>query len=136
MTPKIISSTSHAAPVCEPKKRERRFSRLGECLTRMPTNTPSEMITATAKKSSRKPMNAVWPMRGMWKSRWNRQPNASMMVRNKMVKPQKVKAWATPGTVHCSSFFWPPTSTSSALIRLGTSANRDGTAGSPAEMSR
>ena len=53
-----------------------------------------------------------------------------------MVKPQKVKAWARPGTVHCSSFFWPPTSTSSALTRLGTSLNRDGTAGCPAEISR
>ena len=46
-----------------------------------------------------------------------------------MVKPQKVKAWARPGTVHCSSFFWPPTSTNSALIRFGTSRNRLGTAG-------
>ena len=57
-----------------------------------------------------------------------------MMVRNRIVKPQKVKAWATPGTVHCSSFFWPPTSTSSALIRFGTSLNRDGTAGWPDEI--
>ena len=81
-------------------------------------------MTATAKKSSRNPMTAVCPIRGMWKSRWKRQPKASMMVRKRMVKPQKVKAWATPGTVHCSSFFWPPTSTSSALTRLGTSANR------------
>ncbi len=46
-----------------------------------------------------------------------------------MVNPQKVKAWAKPGTVHCRSFFWPPTSTSSALIRFGTSRNRLGTAG-------
>ena len=53
-----------------------------------------------------------------------------------MVKPQKVKAWARPGTVHWSSFFWPPTSTSSASTRLGTSRNRLGTAGCPAEMSR
>ena len=52
-----------------------------------------------------------------------------------MVKPQKVKAWASPGTVHCSSFFCPPTSTSSALTRLGTSRKRLGTAGWPAEMS-
>ena len=53
-----------------------------------------------------------------------------------MVKPQKVKAWAMPGTVHWSSFFWPPTSTSSALSRLGTSLIRLGTAGSPEEISR
>ncbi len=105
MTPKIISRTSQAAPVWEPKKRDRRFSRLGECLTRMPTNTRRETMTATAKKSSRKPITAVCPMMGMWKSRWNRHPNASMMVRKRMVKPQKVKAWAIPGTVHCSSFF-------------------------------
>ena len=39
MTPEIMSSTSQAAPVWEPKKRDRRFSRLGECLTRMPTKT-------------------------------------------------------------------------------------------------
>ena len=58
-----------------------------------------------------------------------------MMVRNRMVKPQKVKAWARPGTVHCSNFFCPPTSTSSALTRLGRSLKRLGTAGWPAEMS-
>ena len=37
-----------------------------------------------------------------------------MMVNNRMVKPQKVKAWASPGTVHWSSLRWPPTSASSA----------------------
>ena len=88
-------------------------------MTRMATNTSRETSTATAKKSSRKPMTAVCPISGMWKSRWKRQPYASMMVRNRIVKPQKVKAWARPGTVHCNSFFWPPTSTSSALTRLG-----------------
>ncbi len=30
MTPAIMTSTSQAAPVCEPKKRERRSLRLGE----------------------------------------------------------------------------------------------------------
>ena len=30
-----------------------------------------------------------------------------------MVKPQKVKAWARPGTVQRSSLRWPPTSESS-----------------------
>ena len=136
ITPKIMSRTSQAAPVWEPKNRDRRFSRPGECLTRMPTKTSSESTTATAKKSSRKPMTGGVADRGMWKSRWNRQPKASMMVRNRMVKPQKVKAWARPGTVHCSSFFCPPTSTSSALTRFGRSLNRDGTAGCPAEISR
>ena len=74
MTPEIMRRTSQAAPVWEPKKRERRFSRLGEFLTRMPTKTQRETRTATAKKSSRNPITAVWPMRGMWKLRWNRQP--------------------------------------------------------------
>ena len=74
ITPLIMASTSQAAPVCDPKKRERRFSRAGEFLTRMPTKTSRETRTATAKKSSRKPITAVWPIRGMWKSRWNRQP--------------------------------------------------------------
>ena len=59
-----------------------------------------------------------------------------MMVRSRIVKPQKVNAWAKPGTVHCRSFFWPPTSTSSAWTRLGTSLKREGTAGWPAEMRR
>ena len=74
MTPKISTRTSQAAPVWEPKKRERRFSRLGECLTRMATKTSSETMTATAKKSSTKPITAVRPIRGMWKSRTKRQP--------------------------------------------------------------
>ncbi len=74
ITPLIMTSTNHAAPVCEPKKRERRFSRAGECLTRIPTKTSREMRTATAKKSSRKPITAVCPIRGMWKLRWKRHP--------------------------------------------------------------
>ena len=35
MTPKMASRTSQAAPVWEPKNRDRRFSRLGEWITRM-----------------------------------------------------------------------------------------------------
>ncbi len=61
MTPKIMRRTSQAAPVCDPKKRDRRFSRAGECLTRMPTKTPRETMTATAKKSSRNPMTGPAP---------------------------------------------------------------------------
>ena len=53
-----------------------------------------------------------------------------------MVKPHIVKKWAMPGTVHCSSFFWPATSTSSALIRFGMSLTRLGTAGCPAVTRR
>ena len=69
-----MARTSQAAPVWEPKNRDRRFSRLGEFLTRMPTKTHSDTSTATVKKSSRNPMKAVWPISGMWKLRWNRQP--------------------------------------------------------------
>ncbi len=58
------------------------------------------------------------------------------MVSNRMVKPQKVKKWASPGTVHWSSLRCPPTSTTSASTRDGTSLFRGGTAGSPAEMRR
>ena len=65
MTPKMASSTSQAAPVCEPKKRDRRFSRFGEWITRMVMNVAIEIRTATAKKSSMKPMTAVLPMSGM-----------------------------------------------------------------------
>ncbi len=49
-----------------------------------------------------------------------------------MVNPQKVKAWARPGTVHWSSFFCPPTSTSSAFTREGMFLKRSG-AGWPLE---
>ncbi len=52
-----------------------------------------------------------------------------------MEKPQKVKAWAMPGIVHCRSFFWPPTSTSSALTREGRFLKRSG-AGCPLEINR
>ena len=130
----MASRTSQAAPVCDPKKRDRRFSRLGECFTRMAMNTSSDKMTATAKKSSRNPMMARLPMSGMAKERANRQPNASMMVRVRTVKPHMVKKWATPGTVHWRSFFCPATSTSSALRRAGMSLARLGTAGWPEVM--
>ena len=42
MTPKIKRSTIQAAPVCEPKNRERRFSRFGDCMIRMLTKTSSD----------------------------------------------------------------------------------------------
>ena len=58
------------------------------------------------------------------------------MVNRRMVKPQKVKTWARPGTVHWRSLRWPPTSTSSASARLGTSRKRFGVADSPDEMRR
>ena len=51
--------------MCEPKKRDRRFSRLGEWFTRMMMKVAIDTSTATAKKSSRKPMTARWPMSGM-----------------------------------------------------------------------
>ena len=74
MTRAIMPRTSQAAVVWDPKKRDRRFSRLGEFLIRMAVNTIRANSTATAKKSSRKPRTAVWPIRGTWKSRWKRQP--------------------------------------------------------------
>ena len=46
-----------------------------------------------------------------------------------MVKPHMVKKWAMPGTVHWRSFFWPATSTSSALSRAGMSLARLGHGG-------
>ena len=74
MTPAIMASTSQAAPVCEPKNRDRRFSRFGECLTRMAAKTRSDTSTATAKKSSRNPMTAAVADQRDGKSRWNRPP--------------------------------------------------------------
>jgi len=51
ITPEMASSTSQAAPVWEPKNRDRRFSRLGEWMTRMAMNVAIDTSTATAKKS-------------------------------------------------------------------------------------
>ena len=48
------------------------------------------------------------------------------MVNIKMVKPQKVKAWAKPGTVQRRSLRWPPTSDSSAHARARNPVNRFG----------
>ena len=70
----MASRTSQAAPVWEPKKRDRRFSRLGECFTRMAMNTPSDTSTATAKKSSMNPMTAGVADQGEAKLRANRSP--------------------------------------------------------------
>ena len=98
MTPKIMASTNQAAPVCEPKKRERRFSRAGRVLD--PDDHEDQQGDEDGHREEvleEADRPAVWPISGMWKSRWNRQPYASMMVRNRMVKPQKVKAWARPG---------------------------------------
>ena len=58
----------------EPKNRDRRFSRFGECFTRMPMKTASDTRTATAKKSSMNPTTAVLPIRGRAKLRENRPP--------------------------------------------------------------
>jgi hypothetical protein len=70
----------------------------------MPTST------ATANRSSRKPIQAQCPIPGMANVRRNRSPYASMMVRTRMMNPQNVRKWATPGTDHFSSLRCPKTS--------------------------
>ena len=58
MTTAMMARTSQAAVVWEPKKRDRRFSRLGEWLDPDGGEDDQDNSTATAKKSSRKPMKA------------------------------------------------------------------------------
>ena len=62
-----------------------------------------------------------------------------MMVSSRTMKPQKVNAWARPGTVHFSSLRWPITSAASTpASRPGcerTAAIRSG-AGCPARPTR
>ena len=47
----------------------------------------------------------------------NSSPNASMTVRVRIRKPKNTNTWATPGTDHLSSFFWPRTSVTSTSTR-------------------
>src|SRR5579875_343839 len=58
-----------------------------------------------------------------------------MMVRSSTVKPQKVNAWARPGTVHLRSRRWPPTSVISTSARFAHFESRPG-AGWPAVTRR
>ena len=109
MTRKMPSSTSQAAPVCEPAKRDLRPSRLGSDDSLMIAKVTMPTRTATANRSSMKPTHAHVPISGMAKCLLNSAPYASMMVRIKTMKPQKVSACATPGTVHWSSLRCPIT---------------------------
>ncbi len=118
MTPKIIPSTSHAALVCEPKNRDARPSRSGELRHLITVNVMIPASTATANRSSRKPMASQCPMPGIANVRLNRSPYDSMIVSSKKVKPQNVRACATPGTVHFSSLRCPTTSTVSVATSL------------------
>ena len=124
MTPKIIPSTSHAALVCEPKNRDARPSRSGELRHLITVNVMIPASTATANRSSRKPMASQCPIPGMANVRLNRSPYDSMIVSSKKVKPQNVRACATPGTVHFSSLRCPITSVVSvATSRAGMLAH-------------
>ena len=136
MTLKIMNSTSHAGPRCEPKKRDRRPSLRGFCISRITANTTSPASTATMNRSSRNPSHAWVPMSGRWKSRWNSAPKPSTIVAPRMTKPQKTAKCAAPGTVHFSSLRCPNTSVATVHSRVPTSAVRPGSAGCPARASR
>ena len=74
MTRKISPSTSHAAPVCEPKNRELRPSRCGSLRSRITAKVISPASTATANRSSTNPMNAQCPIHGIANVRLNKSP--------------------------------------------------------------
>ena len=115
-----MPSTSHAAPVCEPKNREARPSRCGSFRNLITANVMIPTSTATANRSSMNPMNAQCPIHGMENVRENRSPYDSMIVSSKTVKPQNVRACAMPGTVHFSSLRCPITSVVSVATSLPT----------------
>ena len=56
-----MNSTSQAASRCEPKKRDRRPSRCGECRRRITAKMTTETRTSTRRESSRKPSQAAGP---------------------------------------------------------------------------
>ena len=74
MTRKIRPSTSHAAPVCEPKNRDLRPSRCGSLRSRITAKVISPASTATANRSSMNPMNAQCPIHGRENVRLNKAP--------------------------------------------------------------
>ena len=74
ITRKISPSTSHAAPVCEPKNRDLRPSRCGSLRSRITAKVISPASTATANRSSINPMNAQCPIHGIANVRLNRSP--------------------------------------------------------------
>ena len=74
MTRKMPSSTSQAAPVCEPENRDSRPSRLGSLRTRMVANVMMPTSTPTANRSSTKPTHAQVPISGIAKCLLNSAP--------------------------------------------------------------
>ena len=119
ITSAIIARTTQAALVCEPKNRDRRPSLCGSLRSRMTVNVARPHSTPTENKSSRNPIAAQCPIPGIANVRENRSPYASMIVSSKTMKPQKVAAWAAPGTDHFSSFRCPMTSVSCVPPRRG-----------------
>ena len=73
-TTKIMPSTTHAAPVCEPKNRDARPSLCGLLRSRITVNVMIPASTPTANRSSMNPMNAQCPMPGIANVRENRSP--------------------------------------------------------------
>ena len=69
-----MARTSQAAPVWEPKNRDRRPSRCGSLRSRITVNVPIPASTPTANRSSRNPSTAQCPMPGIAKVRENRSP--------------------------------------------------------------
>ena len=112
MTSAIIDSTTQAAVVCEPKNRDWRPSLCGSLRSRITVNVARPHSTPTENRSSRNPIAAQCPIPGIANVRENRSPYASMIVSSSTMKPQKVAAWAAPGTVHFSSLRCPMTSVS------------------------
>ena len=134
-----MPSTTHAAPVCEPKNRDLRPSLCGSLRSRITANVITPTSTPTANRSSRNPMAGQCPIHGRENVRENRAPYDSMIVSSKNVKPQNVRACATPGTVHLSNLRCPTTSVASVATSVAgcsrTASIRSG-AGCPLNASR
>ena len=73
-TRKMPSSTSHAAPVCDPKNRDFRPSSFGLFRSLMIAKVPMPTSTPTANRSSRKPITGQCPIPGIANVRLNRSP--------------------------------------------------------------
>ena len=74
MTRKIMTRTSQAARVWEPKNRDSRPSRCGSLRSRMTVNVMIPASTPTLNRSSRKPSTGECPMPGIANVRENRSP--------------------------------------------------------------
>ena len=69
-----MPSTSHAAPVCEPKNRDLRPSLCGSFRSRITAKVMMPASTPTANRSSMNPMNAQCPIPGIANVLLNRSP--------------------------------------------------------------